>query len=534
MGFIDIETCTPDVIMVQTGNQKIPLTKAEDRLWQEGKISVYSEGNAWYLSSPVESIKRVLIRWKNQFSPDAQILNDQFERGYGDLEWKGYEANRILPWYFMMREGNVVHGYGVKTNPDALCYWQISDSDISLYMDVRSLGQGVRLGDKKLLLAQVVAMKGVENRDAFDSTREFCRRMCTNGVFPDAPVYGGNNWYYAYGFSSAEEILKDTDRIAKWSEGLKNRPFMVIDACWQESLEQDYTCAGGPYTGGNSDFPDMAGLAAAIKKKNVRPGIWMRPLLTTEKVPEHWVLRTIDTHGDVLDPTVPEALAKIGEDIERIVSWGYELIKHDFSTFDILDKWGPQFGTTFTDMDKSFYDPSVTTAQAIKMVYKTIYDHAGGALIIGCNTIGHLITGWAQIQRTGDDTSGIDWDRTRRMGVNTLSHRMPQHRIFFEADADCVGLTVNVPWEMNRKWLDVLSKSSTVCFISAAPQALTPEVEEEIKAAFRTASENRELLKPLDWQTNTCPTTWQNANGTYRYDWNFHDRFVFNEDDIKL
>lgn len=534
MSFINIESRVPDVVMVQTNDTKLTLKKVHDNVWKNGDVTVYSEGNTWFLTSPAEAIKRVLIRWNHRFDPNVQILNDHYERGYGDLEWKGYEAERLLPWYFMMRENAVTNGYGVKTNPDAICFWQVSDTDISLYMDVRSLGQGVRLGEKKLLLATVVTFEGSETVDAFDSTRELCKRMCTNGVFPDAPVYGGNNWYYAYGFSSSEEILKDTDRIAAWSEGLENRPFMVIDACWQSSLVENYTCAGGPYEGGNSQFPDMAALAAEMKKKNVRPGIWMRPLLTTEGVPEHWVLRTIDEFGDVMDPTVPEALEKIGADVSRIVSWGYELIKHDFSTFDILDTWGPQLGTKMTDMDKSFYDGSVTTAQAIKMLYKTIYDNAKGALIIGCNTIGHLITGWAQIQRTGDDTSGLDWERTRKMGVNTLSHRMPQHKIFFDADADCVGLTVNVPWEMNAKWLDVLARSSTVCFISAAPEALSPEVEEKIKEAFRIASENRDMLKPQDWLTNMCPTTWKNTEETYCYDWNYHDRFVFNEDDVKL
>ncbi|MFR7899899.1 MAG: hypothetical protein ACLU6Y_08720 [Ruminococcus sp.] len=43
-----------------------------------------------------------------------------------------------------------------------------------------------------------------------------------------------NNWYYAYGDSSEEEILSDTDYILKLTEGVKNPPFMVIDDCWQE------------------------------------------------------------------------------------------------------------------------------------------------------------------------------------------------------------------------------------------------------------------------------------------------------------
>ena len=44
------------------------------------------------------------------------------------------------------------------------------------------------------------------------------------------------------------------------------------------------------------------------------------------------------------------------------------------------------------------------------------------------------------LNRTGDDTSGRIWERTRRMGVNTLAFRLPQHNTFYHIDADCVGI----------------------------------------------------------------------------------------------
>ena len=62
-------------------------------------------------------------------------------------------------------------------------------------------------------------------------------------------------------------------------------------------------------------------------------------------------------------------------------------------------------------------------------------------LILGCNTIGHLAAGLAHINRTGDDTSGKEWERVRKYGVNTLAFRMLHHGAFYEADADCAALT---------------------------------------------------------------------------------------------
>ena len=80
------------------------------------------------------------------------------------------------------------------------------------------------------------------------------------------PVYGSNNWYYAYGNSSEKEILQDTDYLLELTKGAENPPYMVIDDCWQEHHRLD-EYNGGPWRNGNEKFPDMAGLAAKIKEK---------------------------------------------------------------------------------------------------------------------------------------------------------------------------------------------------------------------------------------------------------------------------
>ncbi len=90
-------------------------------------------------------------------------------------------------------------------------------------------------------------------------------------------------------------------------------------------------------------------------------------------------------------------------------------------------------------------------------LYRTIRQAAGDSLVIGCNTVSHLSAGHFEICRVGDDTSGTEWPRTRKMGVNTLAFRGPQHGAFYVADADCVGVTNAVPWSLTRQWLDLLA-----------------------------------------------------------------------------
>ncbi|MBW7462278.1 hypothetical protein K0U00_50325, partial [Paenibacillus sepulcri] len=110
--------------------------------------------------------------------------------------------------------------------------------------------------------------------------------------------------------------------------------------------------------------PEMDRLAHEMKDAGVKPGIWFRPLLTSETVPDEW-LRYSANNGYVLDPSVPDVLNDIAESVARMVSWGFELIKHDFSTFDMLGQWGFQMKSKTNALPQPFHDRSRTTAEII-------------------------------------------------------------------------------------------------------------------------------------------------------------------------
>ena len=520
----------PFSVFIETEEGVIPLTPS-GAIWEGGNIAVTLVPSSpdvlkISLSAPQTAVKRVHLRWKSEgesgnSASGVRILGDHWERGYGDLEWRGLVPERVLPWYFLYQQNNITQGLGVATNPAAVCHFQVDPDGVSLFCDVRSGGVGVKLGEQKLLMATLVSYAGDEGESAFSVARQFCKRLCATPRLPKMPVYGFNDWYYAYGNNSAETIFRDAQILAKLAPAGENRPFQVIDAGWFPGKG----CNGGPYVAGNENFPDMASLAQKIKDINVRPGIWVRPLITQDNVPESWRQAT-PVHSDrgiLLDPTVPEVLELVRTDIHRMVSeWGYELVKHDFTTYDITGCWGFQMDKTFTGSTPDgchFADQTRTTAEIIRNLYNVIREAAGDALLIGCNTVGHLGAGLFELQRTGDDTSGHEWERTRKMGVNTLAFRMSQHDTFFAVDADCVGLTKQVPWELNRQWLDLLARSGTPLFVSADPTALGPEQEEALRTAFARAATPQPLAEPLDWQDTTCPTLWKIGRETHRYHW---------------
>jgi alpha-galactosidase len=254
-----------------------------------------------------------------------------------------------------------------------------------------------------------------------------------------------------------------------------------------------------------------------VRRLGARPGIWIRPLLAPADVPDGWRL---PREAAVLDPTVPGALEKVAADISRLREWGFDLIKHDYSTFDVFGRWGFQMGAALTRGDWTFAEgPVRTTAEVLAVLYGTIRTAAGDTLVIGCNTVSHLSAGQFELCRIGDDTSGTDWLRTRRMGVNTLAFRAAQHNAFYAADPDCGPVTTAVPWELNRRWLDLVAGSGTVVFTSLAPDALGTEERRDLRAAFALAARPQPVAEPLDWQETTWPARWRLMGEARTYDW---------------
>ena len=500
------------------------------------KLNQDNEHLAIFLTAQTSKVKWIKLRWNNlNWDKNVRFLGDAWERGYGDMEWKGMNPNRFMPWYFCAKSEAKSICYGVKVRPSAMCFWQVDSLGMTLFLDVRCGGSGVNLKGRVIKLADVIAC---EMRDctSFEAMQEFCGQMCEDPILPKYPVYGSNNWYYAYGKSSESEILADCDYILNLTKDIENKPYMVIDDCWQEHHRlNEYN--GGPWTKGNEKFPDMKALAEKLVQKGVRPGIWVRLLLNEdENIKNEWRL----SHNNCIDPTNPEALNYIKEDIKRICNWGYILIKHDFSTFDLFGKWGFQMSPLVTDDGWHFYDDSLTSAEVVKLLYKAILDASveasnGETLILGCNTIGHLGAGYMHINRTGDDTSGVIWERTRFMGVNTLAFRLPQHGKFYEIDADCVGIDGGISWSMNKQWADVLAKSGTSLFISVRPNILDETEKQELHEILKVASKQEHHVIPVDWEETTCPEHWQDKDYDIdcKYQWFEETGLKFNPNSIR-
>lgn len=512
-----------------------------DEAWLDGvsggnRLRVESDGTVRISDVATASFAR--LHWHLPMTQDALVLGGMWERTYGDSGWwrVGDASPRggSMPWYFLLHQNGRTDGYGVMVQPNAFASWSVGTNGIDLLLDIRAGSSSVSLCGRKLDLCRLVRRIGKSGESAYEAGRAFCQMMCPTPRLPKTSVYGYNDWYCAYGHNTATNFLADAACVVSLLDGdgsVTNRPFLVADDGWQLKEPLDEVSEEGLWIRSNARWNmPMDEFCRRIKGQNARPGLWYRPLMPWRKMSDE--LKTVSVSREIwnladfsVDPTASALVELIRRDIARFKSWGIELVKVDFLTFDWNGRWGFEMGDKIITGNCRWRDCSRTTAEVIRGLYSAIREAAGDDMIvIGCNAIDHFAAGLFELQRIGDDTSGKDWERTRRMGPNALGMRAMHNGTFYLADGDCVGLAGEgfVPWDRNRQWLDLVARSGTSLFVSWRRELLRdPEVASCISKALRQASLTRETGEPLDWMEAERPRRWRFSNGeVVTYEWN--------------
>lgn len=456
-------------------------------------------------------ISHLFVSYQVPFNSGMKIMGDSLERGYGDLGWnKEYNKQRF--WYIFLNDENKheLYCFGVKVQPHSIVSFKIINSLLRVDFNTQSGGSGVFLDGRTITLGNLI-FKKYKYDNLFDACKSFLKELMgeVKKLEINHKVYGFNNWYYAYGKSSYKQIMDDTLLLEELTKGLENRPYMVIDDGW--SIHP----ANGPWII-NDKFKDMAKLASEIKKHNIHPGIWVRPL---SHISNEFKDSRHPLNKDYLDPTTKEVKEYLYNLIKQIKDWGYELIKYDYISYDMFTNYGFQMDENLTPQGWKYKDNHFTNAEIIMDMYTIIRKAAGDALLIGCNTISHLIAGLAEINRIGDDTSGFEWERTIKYGLNSLAFRLIQNDVFYVIDADCVGIMNKIDWNLNKQWLDILAKSSSPLFVSCDPYLVTDEIKKDLKEAFKINEKQNNKCYPVDWLETELPTTWEIDDELVTYKW---------------
>ena len=478
------------------------------------KVIVYPSG------APVKFLK---LRFHGDLSFVESVFGDQWERSYNPeapLEWRSVMMNRRLPWFCYLRGEGRMMCYGVKVQPDCFAYWQADTRGITLFLNLTSGSRGVDLTEP-LVACQVVERLGEEGETPFESARAFAAKMCEHPVLPREPIFGVNNWYWAYGRITHDSVMTETDYLLEMTDGCSHRPYMILDDGWQLNR----TFNGDNYIGGpwipSDRFGDMAKTADDIHKKGAKAGIWFRPLLTLGEIPDEARLGPFKNGGQLLDPSHPFTLERVRRDAALLRSWGFELLKHDFTTYDSLDMGALSAEKHGVDMFRKnwkMYDRTKTTATVLKNLYRAIQDGAGEADVIGCNVIGHLAAGIHSAYRVGGDTSGRSWEISVRNGVNSMM-RLPLNDTFYRADPDCAAFTERVDADANLDFLEMCAITGVTTLASVTPGILTAEQMERIRRIYRIADRDEKRLGIVNFEKTATPETFSDGEETRTFDW---------------
>ena len=112
-----------------------------------GDVTLGFEGDALMLSADNSPVEAIRLEWETGLLPGAKIFGDAFERGYGDMGWRGIEPERCLPWYTAVDEGGQMSFVGVMTGANAMVSFFVTRRGVTMMADVMSGNQGVVLGE---------------------------------------------------------------------------------------------------------------------------------------------------------------------------------------------------------------------------------------------------------------------------------------------------------------------------------------------------------------------------------------------------
>ena len=220
----------PEKVFVRLDDGLHELTPSGQESWSYKDISVYlkhsDDALVVSVQSPKDLLHQVMLQWAYPANNGATVLGDHWERTYGDVFFQSPLFERKMPWYFIQHDGKSTACFGVKTGCRTICHWQSGNGMMQLTLDTRSGGLGVHLGDRVLSCAEIIGTKTSGNENTFATARRFCGMMCEKPRLPKLPVYGINDWYFAYGNNSSDLILQHTSLLASLATDGEQPPLL--------------------------------------------------------------------------------------------------------------------------------------------------------------------------------------------------------------------------------------------------------------------------------------------------------------------
>ena len=336
------------------------------------------------------------------------------------------------------------------------------------YADGHPLEPGKRLYSEKL---------GVNGNDkvfeSLDRYVNFCGQEMAAIGWDQIPT-GWCSWYYYFSGISESAVLENLEYLADHRAQIPVEYIQVDDG---------YQAGVGDWLSPNEKFPHgMKWLAARIKAKGFKPGLWLAPFCVgaNSKIyhqhPE-WVVK--DEEGNPvpvfknwgtevygLDCTNPEVQKWLRELFQTIVGdWGYEYLKIDFGYSAAIRG--------------SRYDPGATRIQAYRKGLEIIREAVGDRFILGCGAPLGPSVGLVNAMRIGEDVGpSLRGSYSVFNSCHAVLTRYFMHQSLWVNDPDCLIVRdegSELSLEETRTLVTVIGLSGGMVLLSDNMPALPPQ-----------------------------------------------------------
>jgi alpha-galactosidase len=284
-------------------------------------------------------------------------------------------------------------------------------------------------------LEPLTVLDGGAAGDLLEAYARLVRRANRVTVNPWNPV-GWCSWYHYFGRLGWPDVLENLDAAAADRRAF---PFDVFQ------VDDGYEAEIGDWLSAKPGYPDLGGLAGAIKEKRFRAGIWAAPFSAAETsrlFAEHpeWMVseegrpkpcyrgwgRTIYA----LDTTHPDVKCWLDATFRTLRKAGFTYLKIDFL-----------FAAAMAGARRK----SVTPIQAYREGLRVVRRAAGRDFVLGCGAPLLPSVGLVDGMRIGEDTapywktkpSGFQGPNAYFALKNALMRQF-MHRAFWLNDPDCL------------------------------------------------------------------------------------------------
>jgi len=314
--------------------------------------------------------------------------------------------------------------------------------------------------------------------------------------FPTAPA-GWCSWYIYWMSITAEEMIRNAEWLGRHLKPF-GAEFCQLDDGWQGgkhgfSVLRDWFALNKRF--GADRCGGMAGLARAIKKAGLRPGIWLCPHGQTNpsffrEHPEAWLRDETGTEQAsswegrfLLDPTAPEAHAYLRRLFGMLTRWGYEYFKIDGQPL-VID--------AYRRHRKLFAKPRVQPEEAYRDTLRTIRQTIGPKrFLLGCWGTTWEGLGLFNGCRTGGD-DGPSWQQMQEF-IRGLLNGFPANNIAWYSDPDTLLVRPTLTEDQARLFATLVGLSGQVLMASDLMYDLPESRVEILRRVFPTLD-----IRPFD------------------------------------